>query len=241
MRSGSTLSTAPPAAKLDAFENADATIDALFDASNFGYNYAMFVVDPDVEAKEPKNFQNDWNHLDEGQRAKWHEAINHQQRIFLNLKKRKVWMKIKHKDIHGGRQLVKDCWVWNIKRNEFFCAHLVACGYSQVPGLDYDKNFAPMINDVAYRIMLILKILWDLKGIIIEVKGAFLHRDLEGQAIYMDAPEGLDAALDECVLLGKTIYSLVQIACQFYKKVVLIKILKILRFKGGYLDPCFMA
>jgi hypothetical protein len=76
---------------------------------------------------------------------------------------------------------------------------LVACGYSQVAGIDYDENFAPVINDVTYRILLIVKIIWNLKGVIVDVEAAFLHGDLEGREIYMDAPEGLQASADECV------------------------------------------
>jgi hypothetical protein len=54
---------------------------------------------------------------------------------------------------------------------------LVACGYSQIAGIDYDENFPPVINDVTYRILLIVKILWKLKGLIVDVEAAFLHGD----------------------------------------------------------------
>jgi hypothetical protein len=81
-------------------------------------------------------------------------------------------------------------------------------------------------------------ILWDLKGIIADVETAFLHGNLEHK-IYMDIPKGLNAKDDECCLLQKTIYGLVQSALQFYKK--LVKVLKILGFHGGYTDPCLMT
>jgi hypothetical protein len=45
-----------------------------------------------------------------------------------------------------------------------------------------------VINDVTYQILLIVKILWNLKGLIVDVEAAFLHGDLEGCEIYMDAP-----------------------------------------------------
>jgi hypothetical protein len=119
------------------------------------------------------------------------------------MEKHKVWKKIKHKDIPAGRRCIKHKWVWNIKRNDVFCAHLVACGYSQVAGIDYDENFAPVINDVTYQILLIVKILWNLKGVIVDVEAALLHGNLEGCEIYMDAPEGLQATADKCVILQK--------------------------------------
>jgi hypothetical protein len=114
----------------------------------------------------------------------------------------------------------------------------VACGYSQAAGINYDKNFAPVINDDTYGVLLIVKILWNLKGIIVDVEAAFLHGNLEGRKIYMDAPEGLQATVDKGVLLQKTIYGLIQ-SSQFYKK--LVKILRLLGFKGGYSDPCLMT
>jgi hypothetical protein len=47
-----------------------------------------------------------------------------------------------------------------VKRNGIFQARLVACGYSQVPGIDFSESFAPVLNDVSFRIMLIAKILF---------------------------------------------------------------------------------
>jgi hypothetical protein len=209
----------------------------LFDDGDFGYNYAMFAGGPDVEAKEPRNYKHAWNHPDQMQQEKWREAITKE---FQNMEKRKVWKIFNRNDIPAGRPCLKHKWVWNNKRNGIFRAPLVACGYSQIAGIDYDENFAPVINDVAYRILLIVKILWQLKGVIVDVEAAFLHGDLDGREIYMDAPEGLNAKDGECVLLQKTIYGLVQSARQFYKK--LAKILRlILGFKGGYSDPCLMT
>ena len=52
-------------------------------------------------------------------------------------------------------------------------------------------------------------------------------------------PQGLNAKPDECLKLNKTIYGLVQSACQFFKK--LIKCLKDLGFMGGEVDPCLMV
>ena len=169
-------------------------------------------------------------------KRKWREAITKE---FQNMEKRKVWKIFNRNDIPAGRRCVKHKWVWNIKRNGIFRARLVACGYSQIAGIDYDENFAPVINDVTYRILLIVKILWQLEGVIVDVEAAFLHGDLDGREIYMDAPEGLNAKDGECVLLQKTIYGLVQSARQFYKK--LVKILRLLGFKGGYSDPCLMT
>ena len=151
---------------------------------------------------------------------------------------RKVWMKIKRNKIPHGRRCVKHKWVWKVKRNGVFRARLVACGYSQIPGVDYTENFAPVVNDITYRIMLIGSIVWGLKNIIIDVETAFLHGELE-EEIFMDCPEGFDHEKDECLRLNKTIYGLVQSARQFFK--ILVKALRDIGFKGGYADPCLLT
>jgi hypothetical protein len=52
---------------------------------------------------------------------------------------------------------------------EFFYAHLVACGYSQVPGIDFQESFAPVIYDVTFHIQLIMILTLNLKGKIKEL------------------------------------------------------------------------
>jgi hypothetical protein len=75
---------------------------------------------------------------------------------------RKVWKKIKRRDMPRGRRCVKHKWVFKIKRNRVFRARLVACGYSQIPGVDYTEDYAPIISDVTYRILMICEIVWNL-------------------------------------------------------------------------------
>jgi hypothetical protein len=65
----------------------------------------------------------------------------------------------------------------------------VACGYSQVPGIDFSESFAPVLNDVSFRIMLIAKLVWDMTSTVLDIETAFLHGDEE---IYMEVPKGLE-------------------------------------------------
>ena len=129
-------------------------------------------------------------------------------------------------------------WVFKVKRNGVFRARLVACGYSQIAGVDYQENFAPVITDITWRTLLVLMLTFGYDGKLIDIEVAFLHGDLE-EDIYMDCPEGMESAKeDECLQLQHTIYGLVQAARQFWKK--LVSILKKIGFEGGQAGPCLM-
>ena len=73
--------------------------------------------------------------------------------------KRGVWRSIKRSGVPSDRRTVKCKWVFNVKRNGVFRARLVACGYSEIAGIDFSENYAPVINDVTYQILLIILIL----------------------------------------------------------------------------------
>jgi len=74
-------------------------------------------------------------------------------------------------------------------------------------------------------------------AIIIDIKTAFLHGDLDKE-MYMNLLDGMEGSNEDCLLLLKALYGLVQGACQWWKKFV--GILKTINFKGGYVGPCLM-
>jgi hypothetical protein len=47
-------------------------------------------------------------------------------------------------------------WIFNMKRNGIFSARLVECDYRQVPGIDFDEIFDSVLNDVIFKIILII-------------------------------------------------------------------------------------
>jgi len=100
-----------------------------------------------------------------------------------------------------------------------FRARLVACSYSQIPGVDFTKNYAPVMNDVTWHILLVAMIVWGMDTIIVDVEMAFLHGDLDKE-IYMNLPEGMEGEDNECLLLLKALYGLIQGARQWWKKFI---------------------
>jgi hypothetical protein len=72
-----------------------------------------------------------------------------------------------------------------VKRNGVFRARLVACGCSQVPGVDFTESFAPVLYDVSFRLMLISKLVWDMTSTVVDIETAFLHGNLDKEIIWM--------------------------------------------------------
>ena len=80
--------------------------------------------------------------------------------------------------------------MFDVKRDGRFRARLVACGYTQIPGIDFQNSYAPTINNVTWRLLLILMITRRYDAKIVDVETAFLYGELD-EEIYMLSPEGL--------------------------------------------------
>jgi Reverse transcriptase (RNA-dependent DNA polymerase) len=85
--------------------------------------------------KEPKSFNDAWNCSDHDQRTKWRAAIKKE---FSDMESRSVWDVISKEEVPKDRRCIKCKWIFKNKRNGVFRARLVACGYSQVPGVDFN-------------------------------------------------------------------------------------------------------
>jgi hypothetical protein len=166
---------------------------------------------------------------------KWREDINKE---FEEMEKKQVWEVMKKEDIPQNRRTIKCKWIFKIKRNGVFRARLVACGYIQIPGVNSNESFAPVVNYVSFIIILSAKLLWDLQVSIVDVETAFLHGDLQ-EEIYMNVPKGMNQDDNTCLLLKKTIYGLVQSAREFYNK--LLSTLKSMGFTENKSDPCLLS
>jgi len=49
----------------------------------------------------------------------------------------------------------------------------VCLGYSQVPGVDFSDNFAPVVNDVTFRIVQVIRMMLQFDAVLVDVETAF--------------------------------------------------------------------
>ena len=107
------------------------------------------------------------------------------------MKKRGVWTRIKGTQVPLNRRKIRSTkWVFKRERDGQFQARLCGLGYTQIAGVDFNTNYAPVINDVTLRILLVLNMLMNWNADLIDIETVFLHGEM-GEVIYMNLPEGL--------------------------------------------------
>jgi len=91
-------------------------------------------------------------------------------------------------DLPKGRKAVKNCWVFNIKPDGCYRSCLVAKGFSQVEGIDFDELFSPVVCYETVRLLLAVAALENLDIQSVDIKTAYLYGDLD-EEIYIKQPE----------------------------------------------------
>ena len=124
------------------------------------------------------------------------------------LAKNSTWTLV---DLPTGRKAVKSKWVFKRKADGRFRARLVAKGFTQVHGIDYDETFSPVARFESLRLLLALAALADWEIHQMDVKSAFLNGLLD-EEIYMEQPTGfvVPGQSNKVCLLQKAIYGLKQ-------------------------------
>jgi len=145
--------------------------------------------------------------------AKWHKADQYE---FMSLESNRTWELV---DLPSGARAIGSGWVFKVKHNadgfvEHYKAHLVAKGFSQRPGIDYNEVFALTFRPAALRLILALAGIEDMKLCSVDVTSAFSNGDLK-EVIYMRQPEGyVQDGPNKVLRLKKSLYGLKQSARQ---------------------------
>ena len=126
--------------------------------------------------------------------------------------------------LHKGKKTVGCKWVYIVKQRadgsvERYKAWLVAKGYTQTYGLDYEETFALVAKMNSIRILLSLATNLDWPLHQFDVKNTFLHGDLE-EEVYMDILPGFEDSKTEGKVcrLKKSLYGLKQSPRAWFEK-----------------------
>jgi len=155
----------------------------LDDDSNM--HYALEVVGHDDDDITPHTFEEAVSGADA---QLWREAMAKEME---SLGANNVW---ELTTIPEGRKLVGCKWVFKIKRKadgsvDKYKARLVAQGYSQVEGFDYQETFSPVIKMTTLRTLIAVSAHYGYDMSQSDVTTAFLHSEVD-EDIYMRQPPG---------------------------------------------------
>ncbi|KAL5865755.1 hypothetical protein ACOSQ3_003269 [Xanthoceras sorbifolium] len=174
--------------------------------------YALSIVDDDIPFTYKEAIRS-------SEVEKWKEAMDEEMK---SLQKNNTWQLAK---LPKGKKAIGCKWVY-AKKEGFpdkdgvrYKARMVAKGYAQKEGIDYNEVFSPVVKHSSIRILLALVAQLNLELVQLDVKTAFLHGNLE-EEIYVSQPEGFEVAGKEnwVCKLNKSLYGLKQSPRQWYKR-----------------------
>lgn len=125
--------------------------------------------------------------------------------VFIeSLKSNKTWVLT---DLSKGRKVVKEHWVYKIKRDGHYKACWVAKRFEQQPGINFNETYALVVRAVRPLFALAAIHNWEIKQM--DVKTAFLHRNIE-EKVYVEQPHGYNDDNTQVCSLKKALYGLKQ-------------------------------
>ena len=66
------------------------------------------------------------------------------------------WWKMSESLLPPKYMCIKCKWVFKTNYNGVYHAKLVMCGYTQVPGIYYFKNYSPIMNDITFGVLVLI-------------------------------------------------------------------------------------
>ena len=147
--------------------------------------------------------------------------INAMQEELEQFKRNEVWELVPRPE---GTNVIGTKWIFKNKTNEEGVitrnkARLVAQGYTQIEGVDFDETFAPVARLESIRLLLGVACILKFKLYQMDVKSAFLNGYLNEEA-YVEQPKGFvdPTHPDHVYRLKKALYGLKQAPRAWYER-----------------------
>jgi hypothetical protein len=136
-----------------------------------------------------------------------------------NFKRNEVWSLV----LRPKQNVVGTKWVFRNKQDEHGVvtrnkAQLVAKGYAQVAGLDFEETFTPVARLKSIRILLAYATHHSFRLFQMDIKSAFLNGPIK-EEVYVEQPPGFedDRYPDHVYKLSKVLYGLKQAPRAWYE------------------------
>lgn len=188
---------------------------------------------PPKEEKEPRNVQ---EALRGNRGVEWKQAMLDELKSHAT---NGTWELV---ELPTGRKPIGCRWVYKIKRDASgkpakYKARLVAQGYNQKYGQDFDEVYAPVIQQTTLRTLLAVASKRNLLLKHYDIKTAYLYANLE-EELYMRQPAGFEENGKEQLVcrLRRSIYGLKQSARCWNQRIH--TVLQNLNFEQSQSDPC---
>src|SRR3990167_2624399 len=142
------------------------------------------------------------------EKEKWIAAMDEEMQA---MKQNEVWVVV---DKPKSCKLVSTKWVFTIKKDsagvvQRYKARLVARGFSQIPGVNVNETFSPVIRTESIRLLLMIALRRKVNVRQFDIKTAFLNGSLE-EEVYIKQPEGYSDGTKRVCRLNKALYGLKQ-------------------------------
>jgi hypothetical protein len=205
----------------------------IFDNTRFGESDSNIEMEEAANIAEEEGPNTYCQAINGHDRELWLAAINEEMDA---LDRNKTWSVIERPE----NQKLIDChWVFKIKRKSDrsvgrYRARLVAKGFTQRPGIDYDETFAPVVRFDPLRLLHALAAHHGWMPQQLDIKATFLYSRLS-ETIYMRLPEGCREN-NKVAKLHKFLYGLKQSPREWYSR--LSDFLQTQGYIPTHFDPC---
>ena len=200
------------------------------------FNDYIMYTQQEIKDEEPKTYEEAIKSPD---KDKWNEAMNQE---VISLNKTDTWCSA---TLPPDKNPIQLKWVYKIKRDEQgqiirYKARLVAKGFMQIPGVDFQDTYAPVVRNSSIRFILGQAIKNNFHLFHLDVETAFLNGELE-EEIYAQPilPVNIQNPNHNVIKLKKSLYGLKQSSKNWNLK--LTTILTNLKFIQSKTDPCIFV